>query len=437
MGSHSKGRLGACTGIGFRLSPMKGASKNPSKALVQGSSKAPEDVNINTRKRSTRSQKARVEEGSESEDEEVPRKVGPPSKPKTRETGMVPLPKRVEFVEPPVAEERPARSNLIPFIDVPRMDPALKKSWDKAREAAKNAEEPIPVLEKKGPAYTYRAPVEDEAKIDELIAALKEQQIAITQGQLLAVMDPHIRKKLIEQLSAKRVPTGQASSKKAVSMVEEVENENPYDYLKFEELPEPQFRILDEDEEGMPKGSIVMNDPVTQYLNNLAPEEAARKVIVARESYHLKALHPIINGVATVESLLDGGSQIISMSREAAVRTSVAWDPQRVINMESANKQVEPTLGLAKNVPFNFGDITVYLQIHIMANPAYDVLLGRPFEVLTASVTRNETDGTQIITLTDPNTKQQVTMPTYDRGRGPRQIRREPDSINSFQASMI
>ena len=60
------------------------------------------------------------------------------------------------------------------------MDPALKKSWDKAREAAKNAEEPIPVLEKKGPAYTYRAPVEDEAKIDELIAALKEQQIAIT-----------------------------------------------------------------------------------------------------------------------------------------------------------------------------------------------------------------------------------------------------------------
>ena len=328
--------------------------------------------------------------------------MGPPGK---KIEGR-PFPKRVEFVEPPVAQDRPSKSNLVPFIEIPSMDPALKKSWDKARAAAKAAEEPIPVLDKKGPAYTYRAPVAEEAKVEELIEALKKQPIAISQGQLLAVMDTQIRKRIIEQLSAKRVPTAQATMKKSVTIIEEAEKDSLYDYIEFEELPAPAFRVLDEEEDGMPKGAVVMNDPVTQYLNNLAPEEAARKVIVARESYHLKALYPVINGVSTIESLLDGGSQIISMSKAVAVKTSIAWDPQQVINIESVNKQVELTLGLARNVPFNFNDISVYLQIHVMENPAYNVLLGRPFKVLMVSVTHNEMDGTQIITLTDPNSRQ-------------------------------
>ncbi len=64
--------------------------------------------------------------------------------------------------------------------------------------------------------------------------------------------------------------------------------------------------------------------------------------------------------------------------------------------MQSANKQVEKSLGMAKNVPFLFSDITVYLQVHIIHDPTYDILLGRPFNVLTSSTVYNNTDGRQV-----------------------------------------
>ena len=44
------------------------------------------------------------------------------------------------------------------------------------------------------------------------------------------------------------------------------------------------------------------------------------------------------------------------------------------VHMESANKLLE------KNVPFKFGPITVYLQVHMIEKVVYKVLLGRPFD---------------------------------------------------------
>ncbi len=63
----------------------------------------------------------------------------------------------------------------------------------------------------------------------------------------------------------------------------------------------------------------------------------------------------------------------------------VSWDPGYTINLQSTNKGIERTLGLARNVPFLFGEATVYLQVHIVRDPAYKVLLGRPFDALTES----------------------------------------------------
>ena len=76
-------------------------------------------------------------------------------------------------------------------------------------------------------------------------------------------------------------------------------------------------------------------------------------------------------------------------------------------------------LGLAKNVPFIFGDITVYLQVHILMDPAYKVLLGRPFDVLIESVIHNHRDGGQTVIVTDPNTRRRHVLPTDERGRPP------------------
>ena len=45
--------------------------------------------------------------------------------------------------------------------------------------------------------------------------------------------------------------------------------------------------------------------------------------------------------------------------------------------------------GMAHNVPFTFGNITLFLQVHIMETTVYDVLLGRPFDALARTEIRN------------------------------------------------
>jgi hypothetical protein len=87
-------------------------------------------------------------------------------------------------------------------------------------------------------------------------------------------------------------------------------------------------------------------------------------------------VYPLINGQGLEECILDGGSQIVSISKEVVLKLKILFDPDIVVHMQSANKQVKKTLGLARNIPFLFDDITVYLQIYVINKPAYRVLLG-------------------------------------------------------------
>lgn len=93
----------------------------------------------------------------------------------------------------------------------------------------------------------------------------------------------------------------------------------------------------------------------------------------------------------------------------------IIYDPTQCTALQSANSETEWALGIAKDVPFRFGEVTAILQVHIVDSPAYDVLLGRPFEVLTQACTQSFLSGDQHITLTDPNTKRMVMIPTVPR----------------------
>ena len=185
----------------------------------------------------------------------------------------------------------------------------------------------------------------------------------------------------------------------------------------------------------MKKGDVVIGDPVSQYLATLGPGEKPKLVVVAKESQGLRAVYPLINRVGEVESLLDSGSQIISMARNVAKNLEVNWDPDITIEMESANQSVEKTLGLAKNVLFTCRGITVYLQVHIMSSPAYKVLLGQLFDIVTESLVKNEKDGGQTLMLTDPNTGERCVMHTYERGKVPKILKRAVKQ-NFWQALM-
>jgi len=275
------------------------------------------------------------------------------------------------------------------------------------------------------PGYKNRAPLQLDERAKDLLQEALKNPISITTEDLLNVSEP-VRQELKKLLIKKRL------EKKSVTLATEgkpaekgdTSEQRDVKTISVEKLPEATYEVLAKDTNGMSKGSVIVSDPVMQYLNALAPGEKPKTVIVAAESHALRTVYPLINGVGEVESLLDPGSQIVSMSKTIAAMLQVTWDPDIVVHMESANKTLEKTLGLAKNVPFLFGTITVYLQVHVIGNAAYKVLLGRPFDIVTESVVKNARNGSQSLTLTDPNSGERCVMETHEKGKVPTILQR-------------
>ncbi|KNZ78770.1 hypothetical protein J132_09908, partial [Termitomyces sp. J132] len=138
---------------------------------------------------------------------------------------------------------------------------------------------------------------------------------------------------------------------------------------------------------------------------------------VAKDSQSLHTVMMLIDNKEEVECIHDSGSQIISMSVEIASNLGLSYDPNIVLNMQSTNGTMDQSLGLAQNIPCTIGDITVYLQIHVLQSPTYNILLGRPFDVLTHSTINTLSDVETTITIMDPNTGQRRTIPTFPHGK--------------------
>jgi hypothetical protein len=155
---------------------------------------------------------------------------------------------------------------------------------------------------------------------------------------------------------------------------------------------------------------------------------------VRESALALRSIYPLVNNMRQEEALLDSGSQIVSMSKDIVVALKMNWNPDICINMQSAQGHVEKTLGLATDVPFAFGDLTVLLQVHVINKPSYKILLGRPFDALTRSRVQNERDGWQMITIMDPSSDMRVVLPTYPRGQEPSA---RVETVESFHSSMI
>jgi hypothetical protein len=338
------------------------------------------------------------------------------------------LKKKVEFARSGSAlkqtETTPNEMPELPFVEVQPL-PVVGKSQPKTNDKSAESDKlekllGVPKLSVE-PGFKNRAPLQLDERAKELVQDALKNTICITTEDLLNVSEP-MRQELKKLLMKKRM------EKKSVSFAAEVDLKNEtseaIETISAERLPGATYEILAEDTNGMSKGSVVVSDPVMQYLNALAPGEKPKSVVVAAESHALRTVYPLINRVGEVESLLDAGSQIVSMSKEVATALQVTWDPDIIVHMESANKALERTLGLAKNVPFVFGPITVYLQVHVIEKVAYKVLLGRPFDTITESEVKNSRDGSQSLTLTDLNTGERCVMTTHERGRPPTVLQR-------------
>lgn len=314
----------------------------------------------------------------------------------------------------------------------------------------------IPNLEPRETSYKTQAPIENAEESLKLMERMMNTPFTVTAREMLST-SKEVRDFFRSKVTKKRVPVDKkppdpqksvnyngVNSEEPIQDEEEdaleywenwfKEQNQPTDMVEIEELPKATFSITISTKGDVPAGSVILDDPVAQYYDSLAPGDTPQTIYVARESQGLRAIYPVVNKTLEEEAVLDGGSQIVSMSKEVALKLGISWDPDIVIHMQSANKQVEKTLGLARNVPFVFNDITLYLQVHVVNEPAYRVLLGRPFDSLTESVIHNDRDGGQIITITDPNSGKRSTLPTYQRGKPPDIRKAYPKDV--FQRSM-
>jgi hypothetical protein len=79
---------------------------------------------------------------------------------------------------------------------------------------------------------------------------------------------------------------------------------------------------------------------------------------------------------------------------------SVIWEKlgnnlqvERVLKMEAANSTITEMHGCLRNIQFTFDDIDIYLQVQVMPNAPYDILLGCPFYALTECITKDFANG--------------------------------------------
>ena len=166
-----------------------------------------------------------------------------------------------------------------------------------------------------------------------------------------------------------------------------------------------------------PADATIIKDPYEAFLRSrLTTSSSNEDIKVTMESNSLHAILPTVVEQEQVEAILDPGCQIVAMSKEVWIALGIVYDPNVCLNMISANGGIDQSLGLAKNIPFKISEIIVYLQVHILRSPAYDILLGRPFDVLTESVVCNYSDKNQTITILDPNTGKKATVLTVKRG---------------------
>ena len=270
--------------------------------------------------------------------------------------------------------------------------------------------------EKAIPAFRKDAPIHDGRIAGDVFKRALKARIELSQEGLLS-LSPEVRELVRQATSAKRVPT-------------ELSRDNPVATMFLGGvLPFQESGVEGPDDMGsayvnktstkeVPPGSTVIGDNIASFIEK---NHGAGKpeLVVAQESLSLRTVQPLVDNKKKVEAIIDPGCQIIAMSQVVCHDLGLTYDPRITLNMQSANGEIDRSLGLARNVPFTFGDLTLYLQVHIIKSPAYDILLGRPFDVLTSSIVTNYPNEDQTLTLTDPNTGAAVTVPTISRDRRP------------------
>ncbi|KAJ7051592.1 hypothetical protein C8F01DRAFT_1339229 [Mycena amicta] len=344
----------------------------------------------------------------------------------TNEPKLQKAPAKTPEADPPAKE-----SNETPAVVTETPPPAIPLP-EHPFAAARDAAYAPPKDRNVGaaPKANIRPPaqISKEGDAMKIFNAALDAQVVISQRDLLSV-SPDIRSLYREAVTPRRNAVGTGSTQ----LMNTIENPlgNLAEYAANDSLTAEYLHAQDAREKAIrdalpasytvtagqvvqnPTDGVVLSDPFeTFFIQGTIPEG----LVVAADSTAIRTILPIVDNQQHIESIVDPGSQICAMSESICHNLALSYDPTIILQMQSANGAISPSLGLARNVPFKIGNITLYIQVHIVRNPAYDILLGRPFDVLTQSVVRNYENNDQTITIRDPNTGKTATVPTIPRG---------------------
>jgi len=360
----------------------------------------------------TRAQTTRNANVETSDDEEE----DPATRPKEAISPNVVVPpsakenKKVSFTDPEVQ----------PLATANKGNPEPEHPFREAKDAAyvppteRNIGIPTQQEGKKSePAYKTQPAIYSPTIATDVYSRTLDAPITITQRELLS-LSAEVRAQLREATTVRRLPN--PSAKEAVANFLRVEDSDDDD----DEPEAPTFAIPNSQHRVPPEGAIIVPDPFELYVRSLPPGVLPDpdKMLLrrAKENAAVRSVFALVDNNRKKECILDSGCQVVTISKAVSHELAIAYDPTFRISMQSANGELDMSLGLARNVPFKIGTVTFYMQAHVIDSNAYDILLGRPFDVLTESVIRNFANEDQTITIHDPNTGQHITIPTLPRG---------------------
>ncbi|KAG6328380.1 hypothetical protein ID866_10708 [Astraeus odoratus] len=110
-----------------------------------------------------------------------------------------------------------------------------------------------------------------------------------------------------------------------------------------------------------------------------------------------------LNDHIHIECLLDQGAQIIAIRHDLWEALGIPVWPDLATMLEAVNKSKEETLGIVENAHLKIGGMEFKLQIYVVGDALFDLLLGCPFFSLSSCIMCDQMLGDQSISLTDLN----------------------------------
>ena len=115
------------------------------------------------------------------------------------------------------------------------------------------------------------------------------------------------------------------------------------------------------------------NAPTETFLQSTS---LPSNLIVGKSIVELRVILLKLEGHISVEAVLDKGSQVIGLCRDIWEKLGLLIHSEQTMVMQSANKSCNTTMGLLPNLRVTIGNCDFYLQVQVIDNTSYEMLLG-------------------------------------------------------------